>query len=252
MKLAFADRAYWLGDPDFAKVPHGLMDRSYAAALAGSINRECATRVAGHGIPPDWENDVFKKHTTHFSVADAEGNWVACTATVNTSFGSKVVIPGTGVVMNNEMDDFSVQHGVKNYFGLIGDHANAVAPGKRPLSSMSPTIVLKDGQPVIALGAAGGPKIISQVVLELVCLLDLGMSPQEAVARPRIHHQWFPNELMVEKTLPRVQRAGLAKRGHKVKQMPPMGVSQIVARGPDGKGFVGAADPRAGGNAVGW
>ena len=203
-------------------------------------------------MPPDWENDVFKKHTTHFSVADAEGNWVACTATVNTSFGSKVVIPGTGVVMNNQMDDFSIQHGVKNYFGLIGDHANAVAPGKRPLSSMSPTLVLKDGQPVIALGAAGGPKIISQVVLELVGLLDLGMTPEEAVAQPRIHHQWFPNELMVEKTLSRAQRVGLAKRGHKLKRIPPMGVSQIVARSPDGKVFVGAADPRAGGNAAGW
>ena len=252
MKLAFADRAYWLGDADFAKVPRGLMDRSYAATLAGKINREHVTQVAGHGMPPDWESDIFKKHTTHFSVADAEGNWVACTATVNTSFGSKVVIPGTGVVMNNQMDDFSIQHGVKNYFGLIGDHANAVAPGKRPLSSMSPTLVLKDGQPVIALGAAGGPKIISQVVLELVCLLDLGMAPEEAVAQPRIHHQWYPNELMVEKTLPRVQRAGLAKRGHKLRQMPPMGVSQIVARSADGKGFVGAADPRAGGNAAGW
>jgi gamma-glutamyltranspeptidase/glutathione hydrolase len=173
MKLAFADRAYWLGDPDFAGVPRGLVDKSYAASLAGRINREHVTQVAAHGMPPDWETDVFKKHTTHFSVADAEGNWVACTATVNTSFGSKVVIPGTGVVMNNQMDDFSIQHGVKNYFGLVGDHANAVAPGKRPLSSMSPTIVLKEGQPVITLGAAGGPKIISQVVLELVCLLAL-------------------------------------------------------------------------------
>jgi gamma-glutamyltranspeptidase/glutathione hydrolase len=252
MKLAFADRAYWLGDPDFAKVPRGLTDKGYAAALAGSINREHATQVAGHGMPPDWETDVFKKHTTHFSVADAEGNWVACTATVNTSFGSKVVIPGTGVVMNNEMDDFSIQHGVKNYFGLIGDHANAVAPGKRPLSSMSPTLVLKDGQPVVALGAAGGPKIISQVALELVCLLDLGMTPQEALAQPRIHHQWFPNELLVEKTLPRVHQVGLARRGHKLKLVSPMGVSQIVARSADGKSFVGAADSRAGGNAAGW
>ena len=252
MKLAFADRAFWLGDPDFAKVPRGLMNRNYAATLAARINREHVTQVAGHGMPPDWQNDVFKKHTTHFSVADAEGNWVACTATINTSFGSKVVIPGTGVVMNDEMDDFSIQAGVKNYFGLIGDHANAVAPGKRPLSCMSPTLVLKDGQPVIALGAAGGPKIISQVVLELVCLLDLGMSPEQAVARPRIHHQWFPNKLMVEKTLPRSLRDRLARRGHKLKEMPSMGVSQIVARSPDGRGFVGAADPRAGGNAAGW
>jgi gamma-glutamyltranspeptidase/glutathione hydrolase len=252
MKLAFADRAYWLGDPDFVKVPRGLTDTNYAAALAGRINRDRATQVAAHGMPPDWESDVFKIHTTHFSVADAEGNWVACTATVNTSFGSKVVIPGTGVVMNDEMDDFSIQPGVKNYFGLIGDHANAVTPGKRPLSSMTPTLVLKDGKPLIALGAAGGPKIISQMVLELVWQLDFGMSPAEALAQPRIHHQWFPNELMVEKSLPGKLQAGLARRGHKLKQMPSMGVSQIVARSPDGQGFVGAADPRAGGSAAGW
>jgi gamma-glutamyltranspeptidase/glutathione hydrolase len=112
--------------------------------------------------------------------------------------------------------------------------------------------VLKDGQPIIALGAAGGPKIISQVMFELVCLLDLGMTPEEALAQPRLHHQWVPNELMVEKALPRAQRVELAERGHKVKRMPPMGVSQIVARTPDGKGFIGAADPRAGGNAAGW
>jgi len=252
MKLAFADRAYWLGDPDFVEVPRGLMDKNYARMLAGKISRDRVTQVDTHGLPPDWQTDVFKKHTTHFSVADAEGNWVACTATINTGFGSKVVIPGTGVVMNNEMDDFSTQPGVSNYFGLIGGHANAVAPGKRPLSSMSPTLVLKDGQPIIALGAAGGPKIISQVVLELVCLLDLGMSPQPALAQPRIHHQWSPNELMVEKALPGRLGAELARRGHKLKRVPPMGVSQIVARSPDGKGFVGAADPRAGGSAAGW
>jgi gamma-glutamyltranspeptidase/glutathione hydrolase len=117
---------------------------------------------------------------------------------------------------------------------------------------MTPTLVLKDGQPVIALGAAGGPKIISQVVLELVGLIDLGLSPEEAVAGSRIHHQWVPNELLVEKSLPRTVREGLARRGHKLKLMPSMGVSQIVARSPDGKGFVGAADPRAGGNAAGW
>ena len=252
MKLAFADRAYWLGDADFVKVPRGLLDTNYAAALASKINREQVTPVAGHATPPDWESDVFKTHTTHFSVADAAGNWVACTATINTSFGSKVVIPGTGVVMNDEMDDFSIQPGVTNYFGLIGAHANAVAPGKRPLSSMTPTLVLRDGQPIIALGAAGGPKIISQVVLELVWLLDLGMSPTQALAQPRIHHQWYPDELMVEKTLPARLRTGLARRGHKLKLMPSMGVSQIVARTQDGTGLVGAADPRAGGDAAGW
>jgi gamma-glutamyltranspeptidase/glutathione hydrolase len=252
MKLAFADRAYWLGDPDFASVPRGLISRSYAASLARRINTTHAAEVTSHGAPPDWQTDVFKKHTTHFSTADIEGNWVACTATVNTSFGSKVVIPGTGVVMNNEMDDFSLQPGVTNYFGLIGAEANSVAPGKRPLSSMSPTLVFKDGKPVIALGAAGGPKIISQVVLELVGMLDLGMTPAQALAQPRIHHQWFPDELMVEKTLPQPLQQALAARGHKLKPLPSMGVSQIVALAPDGRAFLGAADPRAAGKAMGW
>jgi gamma-glutamyltranspeptidase / glutathione hydrolase len=252
MKLAFADRAYWLGDPDFVPVPRGLLAKQYAAGLAARIDPRRVTEVEGHGMPPDWQSDVFKKHTTHFSVADAEGNWVACTATVNTSFGSKVVIPGTGVVMNNEMDDFSIQPGVANYFKLIGANANAVGPGKRPLSCMSPTLVLKGGKPLMALGAAGGPKIISQVVLELVETLDLGHSPEAAVARPRIHHQWFPNELMVEKTLPQDLREALTQRGHKLSELPAAGVSQLVTRSTDGKAFVGVADPRVGGKAAGW
>jgi gamma-glutamyltranspeptidase/glutathione hydrolase len=252
MKLAFADRAHWLGDPAFAKVPRGLISKDYAARLAKQIDRQRASEVKGPGTPPDWERDIFKKHTTHFSVADAEGNWVACTATVNTSFGSKVVIPGTGVVMNNEMDDFSAQPGVANYFGLVGAEANAVAPGKRPLSSMTPTIVLKNGQPIVAIGAAGGPKIITQVLLELLLMLDQDMTPTAALAAPRIHHQWSPDELMVEKGLPETLQSALRSRGHKVKEVSSMGVSQIVARSRDGKAFVGAADPRAGGVAEGW
>ena len=252
MKLAFADRAYWLGDPDFAKVPRGLVDKAYAAELARRIAPEHVVQVASHGTPPGWQDDVFKKHTTHFSVADAEGNWVACTATVNTSFGSKVVIPGTGIVMNNQMDDFSAQPGVANYFGLIGAEANAVEPGKRPLSSMSPTIVLKDGQPIISLGAAGGPKIITQVVMELVGMLDLGMTPREALAQPRIHHQWSPDELYVEPSLPRDVQSALEKRGHKLNVSASSGISQIVAWDTRERQFVGAADPRGDGKAEGW
>jgi gamma-glutamyltranspeptidase/glutathione hydrolase len=252
MKLAFADRAYWLGDPDFAKVPRGLITKKYAAALAKQIYLNKASAVTSHGTPPDWERDVFKKHTTHWSVADAEGNWVACTATINTSFGSKVVIPGTGVVMNNEMDDFSAQPGVPNAFKLVGAEANAVAPGKRPLSSMSPTIVFDGRKPIIALGAAGGPKIITAVLQELVAMLDLGKTPSEALAAPRIHQQWSPDELLVERNLPDALQSALAQRGHNLKEQGGLGVSQIVARSRDGKSFVGAADPRAGGNTAGY
>ena len=252
MKLAFADRAHWLGDPDFANVPRGLISKQYAAGLALKINLEHVTAVPSHGLPPDWQTDLFKKHTTHFSVADDQGNWVSCTATINTSFGSKVVIPGTGVTLNDQMDDFSGQPGAPNYFGLIGGEANAIAPGKRPLSSMSPTIVFKDGQPVIALGAAGGPKIISAVLQELVDMLDLGMTPQEAVAAPRIHQQWLPDKLYVESKLPAALKQALTERGHKIEELPAVALSQIVARSPDGRSFTGAADPRAGGTASGW
>jgi gamma-glutamyltranspeptidase / glutathione hydrolase len=252
MKLAFADRAYWLGDPDFADVPRGLIAKSYAAELARKINLAQVTAVPAHGLPPDWQTDLFKKHTTHFSVADDAGNWVACTATINTSFGSKVVIPGTGVVMNNQMDDFSIQAGVPNHFGLVGAEANSVAPGKRPLSSMSPTLVFTNGEPIIALGAAGGPKIITSVLLELVDMLDLGMNPEQAVAAPRIHQQWSPDTLFVEARLPAGLREALGKRGHQIEVIPVAAVSQIVARHPDGKGFTGAADPRSDGTAAGW
>ena len=252
MKLAFANRAHWLGDPDFANVPRGLISKKYAAELAQKINPDHATAVPSHGLPPDWQTDLFKKHTTHFSTADAEGNWVSCTATINTSFGSKVVIPGTGVTMNNQMDDFSIQAGVPNHFGLVGAEANSVAPGKRPLSSMSPTIVFTNGQPIIALGAAGGPKIISAVLQELVAMLDLGQTPQQAVAAPRIHQQWSPDELYVEKKLSADVKTELARRGHKIIELPVSAISQMVARSPDGKSFVGAADPRASGTADGW
>ena len=252
MKLAFADRAHWLGDPDHAKVPRGLISKKYAAGLAKKIRLDRTTEVPSHGTPPGWERDLFKKHTTHFSVADAEGNWVACTATINTSYGSKVVIPGTGVVMNNQMDDFSVQPGVANHFGLIGAEANAVAPGKRPLSSMSPTIVLKDGRPVVALGAAGGPKIISSVLMELVALIDLKMTPAEALAAPRIHHQWSPDELLVERRLPESVQQALRQRGHNVVVSQSLSVSQMVFREAGSSELVGVADPRSEGDSAGW
>jgi gamma-glutamyltranspeptidase/glutathione hydrolase len=154
--------------------------------------------------------------------------------------------------MNDQMDDFSVQPGVPNAFGLVGGEANAVAPGKHPLSSMSPTIVLKDGHPIVALGAAGGPTIISAVFQELIDMLDLGKTPEEALATPRIHQQWSPDQLDVEKSLPETLRTALAARGQKVHELSAIAVSQIVARAPNGIDFVGAADPRSGGTVGGW
>ena len=250
MKLAFADRAYWLGDPDFIRVPRELVSKEYAAQLAKQINLDRATPVMNHGTPGGAEENFFGKHTTHFSTADAEGNWVACTATINTSFGCKVVIPGTGVVLNNQMDDFSLQPGVTNYFGLVGAEANAVAPKKRPLSSMSPTIVLKDGQPILSVGAAGGPTIISQTVLAILCTIDYAMPVERALAQPRFHHQWKPDELKIEKRAGEAVMRELARRGHKLAPVESLGAAQAVGKIPDGKGFQGAPDPRSQGKAL--
>ena len=252
MKLAFADRAYWLGDPDFTKVPKGLADPAYAKTLAARIDPQHAIKVERHSVPPGWEENVFGRHTTHFSAADAEGNWVAITATINTTYGSKVVVPGTGVVLNNEMDDFSIQPGVPNSFGLIGGEANKVEPGKRPLSAMSPTIVLDSaGKPILAVGAAGGPTIISQTVLAIVGMVDLKMSLQEALAQPRFHHQWVPETLRVENRMPAPLLRQLEAKGHIINNLGrTMGVSQAV--GWDGTAFTGASDPRILGKAAGW
>jgi gamma-glutamyltranspeptidase / glutathione hydrolase len=252
MKLAFADRAQWLGDPDFAKVPRGLVSKEYAASLAARISLAHTTKVAGHGTPDKASDDVFGQHTTHFSAADAEGNWVACTATINTTFGSKVVIPGTGIVLNNQMDDFAIQPGLTNAFQLVGGEANAVAPGKRPLSSMSPTLVLKGDQPILSLGAAGGPTIITQTVLALVNLLDFGLDLPAALRAPRWHHQWTPDELKIEKAAGGAVLRDLAKRGHQLAPSDSFGACNAVGRAPDGNGFVGANDPRVPGAAMGF
>lgn len=250
MKPAFADRSYWLGDADFAKVPRSLIDKSYAKQLSDRIHLEKTTKVKGHGQPPRATTDLFNRHTTHIAAADDRGNWVAITATINTSFGSKVVVPGTGVLLNNEMDDFSIAPGVPNAFGLIGAEANAIEPGKRPLSSMSPTIVQRDGQPILTVGAAGGPRIISQVAMTIVNYLSLGMPLEKAVAAPRIHHQWSPDVLFVESSLDDKFVKQLNQKGHQVQRRGYMGVTQAIAR--EHKQFVGVHDPRVEGKAAGY
>jgi gamma-glutamyltranspeptidase/glutathione hydrolase len=207
--------------------------------------------VDAHETPENASGNLFGKHTTHFCTADRAGNWVACTATINTSFGSKVVIPGTGVIMNNEMDDFAIQPGVANYFGLVGAEANSVAAGKRPLSSMSPTIVLKDGKPIFSVGAAGGPTIISQTVLAIVNTIDFGMPAEAALAQPRFHHQWRPDELKIErKAGPEVLKE-LTRRGHHIVPVEALGAAQAISLSTAGA-FAGSADPRGGGKAAGF
>jgi gamma-glutamyltranspeptidase/glutathione hydrolase len=251
MKLAFADRAYWLGDPDFVKVPRGLVDKAYAAELAKKIDLDHVTAVPSHGTPEHWEGDIFGKHTTHLSTADAEGNWVALNQTINTGFGSKVVVPGTGVVLNDEMDDFAVQPGVPNAFKLIGAEANKVEPGKRPLSSMSPTIVLKDGQPILTLGAAGGPTIITQALLQISNIIDQGMEPNAALKEPRFHHQWAPDELKIEENFGKETLRRVEAFGHKLAVSPGFGACQCVMWDAQRKLLVPAHDPRVPGKAGG-
>ncbi|MDA7916056.1 gamma-glutamyltransferase [Verrucomicrobia bacterium] len=250
-KRAFADRAFWLGDADFAKVPRGLIDEGYARQLAEGISLNTTTKVPGHGNPPKAKKDLFNKHTTHFTTADAEGYWVACTATVNTGFGSKVMIPGTGVIMNNQMDDFSAQPGVPNAFHLIGAEANSVQPGKRPLSSMSPTIVAKDGKPVMTVGAAGGPTIITQTLLAIIGKIDLHLSLLKSIELPRYHHQWSPDEVRTERELAKPVQDALKAKGHKLYLRSTYGVTHAISVKEDG-GFEAVSDPRVFGRADGF
>jgi gamma-glutamyltranspeptidase / glutathione hydrolase len=249
MKLAFADRAYWLGDSDFVAVPRGLTDKEYAKTLSKLIDLTRVSEVSQHAEPPEAQSNVFDKHTTHISAADTEGYWVAITATVNTAFGSKVIVPGTGIVLNNEMDDFSSQPGVPNAFGLVGAENNSIAPGKRPLSSMSPTIVLdQNNRPVMTVGAAGGPKIITQVVLALVQALDLKEELKAAIAAPRFHHQWRPDSVVIESSVPKEIVDGLKRLGHKFEVIDESGISQGIELNADGK-LTGVYDPRVPGKA---
>lgn len=242
MKLAFADRAHFLGDPDFVDVPKGLVNPDYAKQLAAEIDMTMAAKGVQHGHPPIEDGHFFSKHTTHISTADKWGNWVSVTTTVNTPFGSKVIIPGTGVLMNNQMDDFSIQPGVENAFGLVGSEANSVQAGKRPLSSMSPTLVLKEGKPILSVGAAGGPMIITQVVQALVNILDLDMSVEQALSATRVHHQWLPNVSFVEESVSDEVLDALEQRGHEI-SFDTYGDTQAVMLRASGK-FEAMSDPR--------
>jgi len=240
-RLAYADRAEHLGDPDFVKVPQkGLVAKKYANELAGKIKLDRATPSATVklGQPQAFESD----QTTHFSVMDAAGNVVSCTYTLNLNFGSGIVARGTGVLLNNEMDDFSIKPGVPNAFGLIGGDANAIAPGKRPLSSMTPVIVSTPEGLVLATGSPGGARIITTVLQNLVNVIDFKMNIAEAIAAPRMHHQWLPDFLRLERGFSPDTVVLLKNMGHEVRIMPTMGRVQTVQR--QSNLFWGASDPR--------
>ncbi|QOG23495.1 gamma-glutamyltransferase [Bradyrhizobium sp. SEMIA] len=241
MKRAYADRARYLGDPAFVNAPiETLTAKDYATKLRASISIQRATPskelVPAAAAPREGSN------TTHFSVVDARGNAVSNTTTLNFSYGVGLVAEGTGVLLNNELDDFTAAVGASNAYGLVGYEANLPGPGKRPLSSMSPTIVLRDGKPVLVTGSPGGSRIISTVLQVIVNVLDYRMDVAAAVAAPRLHHQWLPDEVRVESGFPETVLSELKAMGHLVVE--PMGQTSansilVTANGP-----LGAPDPR--------
>ena len=241
MKLAYADRSEYLGDPDFVKIPlKGLISKSYASELAASIKPQQAR--PGKDIRPGRPQPYESDQTTHYSVVDKAGNAVAVTYTLNTNFGSGIVARGTGILLNNEMDDFSAKPGVANAYGLVGGDANAVQAGKRPLSSMTPTLVLKDGKPVLVTGSPGGARIITTVLQQVVNAIDYGMNPAEAASALRFHQQWTPDELRIEKGFSPDTIAILKQRGQNVAVKASMGRTQTIQR--QGNEFWGYSDPR--------
>jgi gamma-glutamyltranspeptidase/glutathione hydrolase len=251
-RLAFADRSVYLGDPDFVENPTSqLLDSAYLDSRRKLINIERAGNsenvkagAFGHSIESE--------STTHFCIVDRDGNAVSLTYTLNTSFGSKLVVDGAGFLLNNEMDDFSIKPGVANAWGLVGGKANEIAPGKRMLSSMSPTIVLKKGKPVLVLGSPGGSKIITTVAEAIISVSRYGLNIQQIVKQPRFHHQWMPDTLYLEMggfDINVIQ--SLITLGHNIKERQPYSDLQIVYINESGL-FSGASDPRRGGKTVGF
>jgi len=248
MKHAFADRARWLGDADFVSVPtQRLTAESHAKKLARRIDREATHPVDQYGItqiPGD-------AGTSHFCVVDEAGTIVVSTETINTHFGSFAAIDEWGLILNDEMDDFAAEPGKPNAYGLIQSERNAIEPGKRPLSSMTPTIVLNErGEPMAMLGASGGPRIISSVLNVLLGLTDYGDAPAEAMLRLRPHHQWRPDEVLFDKKAPGSLTAALDRRGHELPGRVTTGIVQAVVK--VGDEWVGMSDPRKGGRPAGY
>jgi gamma-glutamyltranspeptidase/glutathione hydrolase len=251
-RRVYADRSEWLGDPDFFKVPvKGLVAKSYAEALRKGIDPNKATPSAA--VKPGKPIEFESTQTTHYSVIDADGTAVTTTTTLNGSYGNGEVVPGAGFLLNNEMDDFSVKPGAPNMFGLIGGAANAIEPGKRMLSSMTPTIIAKDNKPFLVVGSPGGSRIITTVLQVIVNVLDHGMNVQEAVDAPRFHHQWQPDYIRIERQgFPKDVVAALEAMGHTLQVQENMGDVQAIWIDPQTNVRYGASDPRMDGRTLGY
>jgi gamma-glutamyltranspeptidase/glutathione hydrolase len=224
MRRAYRDRNTFLGDPAFVTNPlERLLSQDYATTLRSEIDADRVELPTASSPPEE------KAETTHYSVVDGEGNAVAVTYTINGSFGAGVIAPGTGFFLNNEMDDFTVKPGIPNLYGLVQGEANAIAPGKRPLSSMSPTLVEKDGRIFLVLGSPGGSRIITTVLEAIINILDYGMGPQEAVDAPRLHHQGLPDEVAYERSgLPPGTITALGGMGYKLVEQKPWGAVELI------------------------
>ena len=250
MKYAYADRSKYLGDPDFSPVPvTWLTSKKYAKSIKEKMDTEKST--PSHEISPGNPNLQEGNNTTHFSVMDRYGNAVSNTYTLNFSYGSKITVPGTGILLNNEMDDFSAKPGTPNAYGLVGGKLNAIAPEKRMLSSMSPTIVMKDGKPFLITGSPGGSRIITTVLQIIANVIDFNMNISEATNAVRVHHQWLPDKLMVERGLNEDTIKILKEMGYKVETGATIGVAQSIIK--KGDYMYGASDPRRpGGSTAGY
>lgn len=241
MKYAYADRSKHLGDPDFSPVPVSeLTSEKYAKSISEQIDME-KLRPSSE-ITPGNMNIEEGPNTTHFSVIDNDGNAVSNTYTLNFSYGSKITVPGTGILLNNEMDDFSAKPGVPNTYGLVGGKLNSIEPEKRMLSSMSPTIVMKDGKPYLITGSPGGSRIITTVLQIILNVIDFDMNIAEATNAPRVHHQWLPDVLNVERGLNRDTIKIIEEMGYKVEVGRTIGVAESIMK--EGNYFYGASDPR--------
>jgi gamma-glutamyltranspeptidase/glutathione hydrolase len=241
MRRAYADRSLHLGDSDFVKVPvNTLTSKKYAKQLVDTINPDRAT--SSKDIQPNADLPYESDQTTHFSIVDKWGNAVSNTYTLNYSYGSGIVAKGTGVLLNNEMDDFSSKPGHANGYGLIGGEANAIEPGKRPLSSMSPTIILKDNSLFMVTGTPGGSRIITTTLQVISNVIDYGMNIADATSATRIHHQWWPDYIRTEQGLSQDTVTLLEAKGHQLKVEETMGSTQSIMKSETG--LYGASDPR--------